>query len=136
MLRIQVLFGLSDYTFLTNATPMTVIGNFRYDRASDCYVGEVITLIVDHHRVFLRPIRKWTRAGPDYRVIVETPVGSFKCGQACKREHANRQPCLSVTLKDPITGGTFCGTMLTAADDTATLVLESHALQTFPADLP
>jgi uncharacterized protein (DUF736 family) len=101
------------------AAGMTIIGTFSYDRSSDSFTGEVCTLLVDRHTVYLRPVRMWFHKTRTYRVFVDTPIGLFRCGTATAN---GAQAALRLSLTDPITGCCFRGALVLAADDTATFI--------------
>ena len=98
-----------------------IIGNFTFDRNRDEYAG-VITTLTLQRSVVLRALKKVTEKEPDYRVLAESSTGVTEFGAAWKRHSERGREFLSVTLEDPLLGGTLNAALFPNDDDTAQLV--------------
>lgn len=78
-----------------------IIGNFSYDPGIDTYSGDMITLTCHRTDVQIRPSRKRSTRGPDYRIIAVTPLGEVEFGAAWKRLTERGERYLSVSMDDP-----------------------------------
>jgi uncharacterized protein (DUF736 family) len=84
-----------------------IIGNFKYDAASDSYTGDVATLTFNRSNVQLAPNEKSSIKEPDYRIVSETPNGTVEFGAAWKRTSERGQEFLSVSIDDPALSGSL-----------------------------
>jgi uncharacterized protein (DUF736 family) len=100
-----------------------IIGNFTYDSKENSFHGNLMTLVVQHQGIFLRPAEKSGDKEPDYRVIAETEMGPVEFGAAWKRTSERGQGFLSVSLDDLLFGAPInCAMFQDDGADTAKLV--------------
>jgi uncharacterized protein (DUF736 family) len=100
-----------------------IIGIFNFDSKENSFQGNLMTLVVQHQGIFLRPAEKSGDKEPDYRVIAETEMGPVEFGAAWKRTSERGQEFLSVSLDDPSFGAPInCAMFQDEGADTAKLV--------------
>jgi uncharacterized protein (DUF736 family) len=100
-----------------------IIGNFTRDAKADTYTGDITTLTFHRNNVQLRPVDKSSEKEPDYRVVVQTALGTVEFGAAWKRRSEKGQDFLSVSIDDPALSGALNAALFPGeTSETAVLV--------------
>jgi uncharacterized protein (DUF736 family) len=106
-----------------------IIGNFKYDQATDTYTGEIKTLTLLRGKVHFRPAESKSEKGPHYRVVVEGQPGSVELGAAWKRKSEAGREFLSVRLDDPGLSRPLAAALMPSDDGSSAVLIWSRQIK-------
>jgi uncharacterized protein (DUF736 family) len=100
-----------------------IIGSFKYTKAQDTYLGDIVTLNFRIEGVAFKPNPRKADKEPDYRIVAATPSGSVELGAGWKRTSDKGMEFVSVSLDAPLLTTPFNAALFLEADGkSATLV--------------
>ncbi len=93
-----------------------IIGTFSYDKATDSFKGDILTLSFQFNAVDITPTGKSGTKEPDYRVTARTANGHVELGAAWKRTSDKGLEFISVSLDAPLLTAPLNAALFTAED--------------------
>lgn len=79
-----------------------IIGTFSYDKETNSFKGDILTLSFQFTSVDITPTDKKSDKEPDYRVTARTSTGQAELGAAWKRTSDKGLEFISVSLDAPL----------------------------------
>lgn len=93
-----------------------IIGTFSYDKKTNSFKGDILTLSFQFSAVDITPHEKSGATEPDYRVTARTATGHVELGAAWKRTSDIGREFISVSLDAPLLAAPVYAVMFIAED--------------------